>query len=364
MQITAKMVAELREKSGAGMMKCKQALVACDGDMEKAMDELRKSGLASAGKRAGRATSNGIVLPLISADKRHVGFVEVNCETDFVAKTDAFIAFANNLAKLVLDHPEVKSVADLEKLTFEGQTIDDYRKSIIAKTGENCSISRAEHLDIPEGTEGLFDRYVHNKIDGSEGGLLGVLVQLKVADAATAGKEEATKVAHQIALHIAMQDPIAVSEAEVSQEVKDREYKVGYEKAKIEQVEKAVNKALEKAGINPAHVDSEDHMKSNVGKGWITEEQVAQAKKIKTEVGEEAAKNLKDVMLQKIAEGRLAKFLKEGCLLDQTFLMDDTKTVKAYVDDASKELNSKLEVTTFRRWKCGEAAPKAEEAAE
>ena len=82
------------------------------------------------------------------------------------------------------------------------------------------------------------------------------------------------------------------------------------------------------------------------------------------EVAEEATKNLKDVMLQKIAEGRLAKFLKEGCLLDQTFLMDDTKTVKAYLDDASKELNSKLEVTTFRRWKCGEAAPKAEEAAE
>ena len=210
----------------------------------------------------------------------------------------------------------------------------------------------------------MFDRYVHNKIEGSEGGLLGVLVQLKVADAATAGKEEATKVAHQIALHIAMQDPIAVSEAEVSQEVKDREYKVGYEKAKIEQVEKAVNKALEKAGINPAHVDSEDHMRSNAAKGWITEEQVAQAKEIKTKVGEEAAKNLKEVMLQKIAEGRVAKFLKEGCLLDQTFLMDETKTVKAYVDDASKLLDSKLEVTTVRRWKCGEAAAKCQECGE
>ena len=340
-------------------MKCKQALVACEGDMEKAMDHLRKSGLASAGKRADRATSQGIVLPLISADKRHVGLVEVNCETDFVAKTDGFIAFANNLAKLVLDHPEVKSVADLEKLTVEGQSVDDYRKSIIAKTGENCSISRAEHLDIEEGTEGVFDRYVHNKVDGCEGGQLGVLVQLK-----TAGKieEEAVKVAHQIALHIAMQDPIAISEAEVSQEVKDREYNVGYEKAKVEQVEKVVTKALEKAGINPAHVDTEEHMKSNCEKGWITAEKVAEAREIKTKVGAEAAANLKEAMLQNIAKGRLAKFLKEGCLLEQTFLMDDTKTVGAYVDDSSKALNTKLEVAAFRRWKCGDAAPKAEAA--
>lgn len=358
MQITAKMVAELRDRSGAGMMKCKQALVACEGDMEKAMDHLRKSGLASAGKRADRATSQGIVLPLISADKRHVGLVEVNCETDFVAKTDGFIAFANNLAKIVLDHPEVKSVEDLLKLSFEGQSIDDYRKSIIAKTGENCSISRAEHLDIADGTEGIFDRYVHNKIDGSEGGQLGVLVQLKVADGKA--KEEAVGIAHQIALHIAMNDPIAISETEVPQEVKDREYSVGYEKAKVEQIEKAVNKALEKAGINPTHVDSEDHMKSNCAKGWITEEKVAEAREIKTKVAEEAAAKLNATMLENIAKGRLAKFLKEGCLLEQVFLMDDSVSVGTYVDNSAKALNTKLEVTAFRRWKCGEAAPKAE----
>ena len=353
MQITAKMVAELRERSGAGMMKCKQALVACEGDMEKAMDHLRKSGLASAGKRADRATSQGIVLPLISEDKRHVGLVEVNCETDFVAKTDGFIAFANNLAKLVLDHPEVKSVADLEKLSVEGQSVDDYRKSIIAKCGENCSISRAEHLDVPEGTEGVFDRYVHNKVDGCEGGQLGVLVQVKTADAKY--NDEAVKVAHQVALHIAMNDPIAISENEVSQDVKDREFNVGYEKAKVEQVEKVVTKALEKAGINPAHVDTEEHMKSNCEKGWITAEKVAEAKEIKTKVGAEALANLKEAMLQNIAKGRLAKFLKEGCLLEQTFLMDDTKTVGAYISDSAKALNTNLEVTAFRRWKCGGA---------
>lgn len=364
MQITAKMVAELRDRSGAGIMKCKQALVACDGDMEKAMDELRKSGLASAGKRADRATSQGIVLPLISADKRHVGFVEVNCETDFVAKTDIFIECANKLAQLVLDHPEVKSVADLEKLTVDGVSVDEYRKSIIAKCGENCTISRAEHLDVPEGTNGLFDKYVHNKVTGSEGGQLGVLVQIKAADASV--NEEATKVAHQVALHIAMNAPIAICESEVSQEEKDREYSIGYEKAKVEAVAKAVNKALEKAGINPAHVDSEEHMKSNCEKGWITEEKVAEAREIKTKVGAETLANLKEQMLQNIAKGRLAKYLKEGCLLDQIFLMDDTKTktVANYVAESAKAINTNLEITAFRRWKCGEAGKAEEKAAE
>ncbi|MDD3376833.1 MAG: translation elongation factor Ts, partial [Candidatus Riflebacteria bacterium] len=107
--ITAQMVKELREKTGAGMMKCKEALNECNGNLEEAIDFLRKKGLASADKRSGRATSQGLVVPLISENRRTAGIVEANCETDFVAKTDDFINFANKLAELVLNTPSVKS---------------------------------------------------------------------------------------------------------------------------------------------------------------------------------------------------------------------------------------------------------------
>lgn len=356
MQITAKMVAELREKSGAGMMKCKEALVACEGDMEKAMDFLRQKGLSSADKRAGRSTSQGLVVPMTTADKRHAGIVEVNCETDFVAKTDGFIAFANNLAKLVLDNPSVKSVEDLNKLSYEGQSIDDYRKSVIANTGENVTISRAEHLDVEDGKDGLFDTYVH------EGGAIGVIVQVEAASSAAASDAETARLAHDVALQAAAMNPIALNQEAVAQDIRDREYKVGYEKAKAELVVKAVNKALEKAGINPAHVDSEEHMESNIVKGWITRELVDKAKEIKATVSVEAEKNLKEQMLQNIAKGRLDKYLKENCLVEQAFVKDQTKTIKDIVEEASKKVNAKLNIVAFRRWARGESSAKAEAA--
>lgn len=195
--ITAQMVKELREKTGAGMMKCKEALNECNGNLEEAIDFLRKKGLASADKRSGRATSQGLVVPLISENRRTAGIVEANCETDFVAKTDDFINFANKLAELVLNTPSVKSTSDLEKLSIDGQTIDDYRKSMIAKTGENITIGRAEHLEIPSGGNGFFDNYVHGN------GAIGVIVEVKTADSAVATNTEVIQTVHNIALQAA-----------------------------------------------------------------------------------------------------------------------------------------------------------------
>ena len=153
-------------------------------------------------------------------------------------------------------------------------------------------------------------------------------------------------VGKNIAMQVASAAPVAVSEAGVPQEVKDNEYNVAIEKTKEEQVHKAVEVALKKAGINPAHVDSEDHMESNMSKGWITAEDVARAKENIATVSEEKAKNLPAAMIENIAKGRLGKFLKENCLLSQEYIWDKNMTVEQYLKSVDKELT----VCGFKRF--------------
>ncbi len=141
-----------------------------------------------------------------------------------------------------------------------------------------------------------------------------------------------------IAMQIASAAPVAIDESGVSQEVKDNEVAVAIEKTKAEQVQKAVEAALKKAGINPAHVDSEDHMESNMAKGWITAEDVARAKEIIAKTSEEKAANLNEAMIQNIAKGRLNKFLKESCLLSQEYIWDKNMTVAQYLQSVDKNL--------------------------
>ena len=140
-------------------------------------------------------------------------------------------------------------------------------------------------------------------------------------------------------------NPIAIDEAGVPESVKNQEIQVAIEKTKAEQIQKAVEAALKKAGINPAHVDSEDHMESNMAKGWITAEDVAKAKEIIAKVSEEKAANLPQQMIENIAKGRLGKFLKEVCLLNQEDIMDGKKTVK----EVMKESDPELQILAFKR---------------
>ena len=147
-------------------------------------------------------------------------------------------------------------------------------------------------------------------------------------------------------MQIAAMNPIAVAEDGVPESVKQTEINVAIEKTKAEQVQKAVEAALKKAGINPAHVDSEDHMESNKAKGWITEEDVVKAKEIIATVSEQKAANLPEAMIQNIAKGRLAKFLKEVCLLNQEDIMDGKKTVR----EVLKEADPELKIVEFKRF--------------
>jgi len=204
MAISAAMVKELRERTGAGMMECKKALVETNGDLEAAIESMRKSGMAKADKKAGRTAADGLVSIMVSADAKKAAIVEVNCETDFVAKGDDFINFANHIAKSALDNQPADLDALLALPGLGEATIEESRKALISKLGENMNVRRFQLIDA----KGTVASYMH-------GARIGVVID-------TSGSEDLGK---DLAMHIAASRPMCVSEAEVDPEViaKERE---------------------------------------------------------------------------------------------------------------------------------------------
>jgi len=205
MSITAAMVKELRERTGSGMMECKKALVETDGDIEAAIENMRKSGLAKADKKAGRVAAEGQVGLVIADDGKSAAMVEINSETDFVAKSDDFTAFADGVAKLVLEN-DPADVDALNGMDLDGETVDERRKSLVAKLGENIQLRR-------------FVRYVTSGVIGGyrHGERIGVLVE-------NSGGEQ--ELARDIAMHVAASRPICVSEADVDPAVVEKEREI------------------------------------------------------------------------------------------------------------------------------------------
>lgn len=208
MAITASMVKELRERTGSGMMECKKALVETNGDIEAAVEQMRKSGQAKAAKKAGRIAAEGLIVIKSSADGRQAAMVEVNCETDFVAKDDNFSSFADAVAERALESDVAEVPALLNQPLHEGEdtTIETAREALIAKIGENMNVRRFARF---QSQQGLIAAYRH-------GSRIGVLVELE------GGDEELGK---DLAMHIAASNPVCVSEAEVPAELlaKERE---------------------------------------------------------------------------------------------------------------------------------------------
>lgn len=209
MAITAAMVKELRERTGAGMMDCKKMLTETDGDMDAAIDLMRKSGAAKADKKAGRIAAEGRVIIVLSDDKKEAAVVEVNCETDFVAKDDNFINFAEAVAAQTLaDKPA--DVAALSELPLDsGESVAETRNNLVAKIGENIQVRRFELMTATD-ADAEINFYQH-------GERIGVAVVLKGGDE-TLGKD--------IAMHIAASRPICVSEADVPAEVLEKEKEI------------------------------------------------------------------------------------------------------------------------------------------
>ena len=231
-EIKAAMVKELREMTGAGMMECKKALVKAEGDMEKAVDVLRTAGLAAVAKKAGRATTEGTALAVVSADGKTGAVVELNCETDFVGMNDKFKAYAEKIAQAAI----ANKPADLDALKaseIEGETVDDIITDAIHTLGENIQLSR---FGVKEGD--ALAAYVHM------GGKIGVLVSFDVADAAAAETDEFKTYARDVAMQIAAAGPIAVSREEVPAEVVEHEmgiYKAqAAESGKPEQIQEKI----------------------------------------------------------------------------------------------------------------------------
>ena len=324
MAVTMADITKLRQMSGAGMMDCKKALEEAGNDIDKAMEIIRKKGQAVAAKRSDREAAEGCVLA--KAEGNFAAVIALKCETDFVANNADFVKLTQDILDLALAN-KCKSLEEIKALPLGNGTVQDAVTDRSGITGEKME------LDGYMTVEGEYTT-VYNHQGKNQ---LCTLVALNKVNEA-AGK--------RIAMQVAAMSPIAIDEDGVSEEVKNAEIAVAVEKTKAEQVQKAVEAALKKAGINPAHVDSEDHMESNMAKGWITAEDVAKAKEIIAAVSAEKSANLPEAMIQNIAKGRLAKFLKEVCLLNQEDIMEAKKTVR----EVLKETDPELSVVAFKRF--------------
>ena len=325
MAITMEAIKKLRAMTGAGLADVKKALTEAEGDMDKAKDILRQKGQAIAAKRADRETANGCVLAKVGDG--FAAIIALKCETDFVANNADYI----KLTQEILDAAVAAKAADLDAvkaLTLSnGLSVEASVTERSGVTGEKMELDG--YLTI---TGENIEAYNHMNRNG-----LCTLVQTN---------KPAAEQAHVICMQVAAMKPVALDEKSVDPKIVEEEYNVAVEKSKQEQVQKAVEAALKKAGINPAHVDSEEHMESNMGKGWITAEDVAKAKEIIATVSAEKAASLNMNMIENIAKGRVNKFYKESCLLNQEFIQDSKMSVKQYLQAADKDLT----VVNFKRF--------------
>jgi elongation factor Ts len=205
--ISALMVKELRERTGSGMMECKKALVEADGNMETAVDNMRKAGLAKADKKLGRIAAEGIIGVKVSNDGKAVAIVDINCETDFVAKADDFVSFVNDVTHGLLN-ADIQTEAELLAMPLEGGvTVDEMRRGLVAKLGENISVRRFEKYKTDQGSTAA---YLH-------GNKIGVIVELATTD---------NELGKDIAMHVAASKPVCVSEEHVPGEHIEREKEI------------------------------------------------------------------------------------------------------------------------------------------
>lgn len=325
MAITMESIKTLRAMTGAGLADVKKALTEADGDMDRAKEILRERGQAIAAKRSDRETSNGCVL--VKSANGFSAIIALKCETDFVANGADYIKLTQEILDAAVA-AKAKSLDEVSNLTLaNGQTVAAAVTERSGVTGEKMELDGYLYL---EGENVSCYNHMNKNT-------LCTMVQTN---------KPAEEQAHAVAMQVAAMKPVALSEADVDPKIIEEEKTVAREKTKQEQVQKAVDNALKKAGINPAHVDSEDHMESNMAKGWITAEDVAKAKEIIATVSAEKAASIPAQMLEGIVNGRINKFYKEACLLNQEFIQDSKMTVTDYLKSADKDLT----VIAFKRF--------------
>lgn len=310
-------ITKLRALTSAGLMDCKKALAETDGDIEAAVEILRKKGQAVAAKREDRQASEGCVIA--KNEGNFAAVLALNCETDFVAKNAGFVELTNKILDAAIAN-RVPNIEALKALEIYGRTVADLVVEETGKTGEKTEISAYEVIEAPSTTS-----YTHF------GNKLATIVGFNLENVDyQAGRN--------VAMQVASMNPLAVDRASVPASVLESEKAIAIEKTKDEQVRKAVEAALKKAGLNPNHFDSEDHIESNMSKGWITEEEAAKGRAIMAEVAEQKRANLPAAMIENIAIGRVNKFCKESCLMEQEFINDAKMTIGQYLESTAKGL--------------------------
>ena len=326
MAISIEDIKKLRAMTGAGLADVKKALTEAEGDFDKAKELLRERGLAIAAKRSDRETSNGCVL--VKNVDGFAAMIALKCETDFVANGADFVKLTSD----ILDAAIAAKCHTLDEVKALKLGEGDVQAAVTQRSGITGEKMELDGYEVLEGENiQVYDHMGKHT--------LCTMVQLNQ------NNEDA---GHKVAMQVAAMKPIALDEASVPQSVKDEEYKVAVQKTKEEQVEKAVEVALKKAGLNPNHFDSEDHIESNQGKGWITAEDVAKFREIKETVSAEKAANLNENMIQNIAKGRVGKFLKENCLVCQEFQFGDGD--KQSVVDYLKKQDKELKIVAYKRF--------------
>ena len=355
MAFTAKDVQALREKTGVGMMDCKKALAETDGDMEKAIEFLRKKGLAAAEKKASRIAAEGMVYPYYDADKNVGVLVEVNAETDFVAKNDKFTSFVKAVANTVVN----EAPADLEallacKLDGTDRTVQENLQDNILSIGENQKVRRFERV------EGVCATYIHG------GGSVGVLVKFDTDVAAD--NSEFVAMGKNIAMQVAAMNPEYLSKESISEDelAKMKSITIDSSLNKPESLPKPILRKLFETAVNEKLFSDEDikayeeQKNNNFLFNFLSKEAVATLAQLAVAGKDEY---INDKIFAGAVEGRIKKQLKEICLLDQTFVRSDLfdGTVGGYVADVAKKLGAEIKVAGFVRYGKGEGLEKRED---
>ena len=287
-EISASLVKELREITGAGMMECKKALVEAEADIDKAVDVLRTRGLAAVAKKAGRTTNEGLAKALVAGDGRSACLVEVNCETDFVSRNEVFSGYVDKIAKAVLK-ADPADIDALKAATVDGETVDALLAEAIHTIGENIQISRFVRRTVDVGA---ISSYIHG------GGRLGILVQFKLGNGATADADGFKVMAKDIAMQVAAANPGAVTREGFAPEIIEHEMEI--------------YKAKAAESGKPAEIQ------------------------------------------EKIAQGNLKKFYQENTLVEQAFVKNPDQSVQSVIDGVAKSLGDSIEVVGFDRFEVGQ----------
>lgn len=293
MEITAQMVKELRDQTGAGMMECKQALIEAQGDMERARLILREKGAAAAVKRESRQASEGVVVSATTPDHRRAALLELNAETDFVARNDEFQSLAKELVQQLVDtgfEGTLEEFLNQPSQAIPDSTVRQRVEDLVARIREKIVVGRIATFSTD--STGCVDTYIHL------GGKIGVMVELEAQTEAGAQHPETQRLARELGMQIAFGNPSYLSREQVPQQLIDEEREVQRQRA-------------------------------------INEGKPAQA-------------------LDRIVEGRLSKFFEQVCLLDQGYIRDEKKSVKQVIDEFSKTVGEPLTVQRFVRFRVGE----------